>query len=99
MTKPFLEVTGQPPFSTENGKTDKFPHDHDSKTNKQILKQYHASEKIYSDQMGRFPITSSKVIKYAMIVYEYNSSNIHGEPIKYFNAEGLTRAYKNYTEC
>ena len=29
-----------------------------------------------------------------MIVYEYNSNHIHGEPIKYFNNADLTRVYK-----
>ena len=31
MTKPFPEVTVQPPNSTDNSKTDEFPHDHGSK--------------------------------------------------------------------
>ena len=38
MTKPFPEVTVQPPYSTDNGKTDEFPHDHGSKTNNIFLK-------------------------------------------------------------
>ena len=78
MTKPFPEVTGQPPYSTDNGKTYEFPHDHGSKTNNIFLKLYNASEKIYSYQTGRFPITASKVIEYVMIVYEHDSNLTHG---------------------
>ena len=94
MTNPFLEVTWQPPDSTENGKTYEFPHDHGSKTNNIFLKLYNASEKIYSYQTGRFPIISRKGSKYVMIVYEYNSNKFHGDPIKYCNAADSTRAYK-----
>ena len=47
---------------------------------------------MYSYQTGRFPITSRKGSKYVMIVYEYDSNHIHGEPIKYQNAVYLTRA-------
>ena len=38
MTKPFPEVTGKPPYSTDNGKTYEFPHDHGSKTNNIFFK-------------------------------------------------------------
>ena len=94
MTRPFSEVTGQPPYSADNGKTDEFPHDHISKTICFLLTLYNTSEKIYSDQTGRFTITSSKGSKYVMIVYEYNSNHIHGEPIKSRNAADLARAYE-----
>ena len=78
MTKPLPEVTGQPTYYTDNGKTDEFPHYHGSKTNNIFLKLYNASEKIYSYQTGRFPITSSKLIKYVMLVYEHDSNLTHG---------------------
>ena len=94
MTKPFPEVTGKPPDSTENGKTDDFPHDNGFETNNISLKLYNASEKIYSYQTGRFPITSRKGSKYVMIVYEYNSNHIHVETIESHNAADLKRAYK-----
>ena len=92
MNKPFPEENGHPRDSTDGSKTEKFPHDHGSKTNNIFLKLYNGSEKIYSDQTGRFPITSSRVKQYVMIVYEYNPNDIHGEPIKSHNGADLTRA-------
>ena len=50
MTKIFLEETGQPPYFTDNRKTDEFPHDHGSKTNYIFLKLYNASQKTYSNR-------------------------------------------------
>ena len=44
--------------------------------------------------MGRFPTTYSKGSKYVMIVYEFDSNHIHGEPIKSLSVEDLTRAYE-----
>ena len=93
MTKPFQEKTVQPSYSTYNSRTDLFPHYHGSKK-KNIIKIYNASEKFYSDQTGSFPITFSKGSRYGMIVYEYNSNHIHGEPIKYCNAADFTRSYE-----
>ena len=69
MTKPFPEETVQPPYSTDNSKTDEFPHDHCSKSNNIFLKIYDASEKMYSNQTGYFPITSIGGNKYVMILY------------------------------
>ena len=37
---------------------------------------------IYSDQIGKFPITSSRVSKYIMIVYDFDSNAILSEPLK-----------------
>jgi hypothetical protein len=48
---------------------------------------------IYSDQTGRFPITSSKGNKYIMIVYDYNSTAILAEPIKNRSEQEILRAY------
>ena len=39
-------------------------------------------QQIYTDQAGRFPITSSCGYKYIMIAYDYDSNNILAEPIK-----------------
>ena len=92
-TKTFPEVTVQPLEYTDNDKTDEFPHDHGFKTEHIFLKLYNASEKIYSDKIGRFTITSSKGSKYVMIIYEYDSNHIHRQPIKPCNAADLTIAY------
>ena len=78
MTKSFPEITGKSPYSTDNGKTYEFPHDHGSNINNIFIKLYNTSEKIYSDQTGSFPITSSKGIKYVMLVYEHDSNLTHG---------------------
>jgi hypothetical protein len=48
---------------------------------------------IYSDQTGRFPVTSSRGNKYIMIVYDYDSTAILAEPIKNRSEAELLRAY------
>ena len=50
--------------------------------------------KTFSDQMGRFPATSSKGNKYIMIMYDYDSNNILGEAIKSRTGDELLRAFK-----
>ena len=94
MTKPLTKVTVQPPYLTYNGKIDEFQYDHGSKTNNIFLKLCNASENIYSDQTGRVTIVSRKDSEYAMIVNEYNSNHIHGEPITSRNASDLTKVYE-----
>jgi hypothetical protein len=48
---------------------------------------------IYSDQTGRFPVTSSNGNKYVMIVYDYDSAAILAEPLKKRSERELLRAY------
>jgi hypothetical protein len=48
---------------------------------------------IYSDQTGRFPVTSSRGNKYIMVVYDYDSAAILAEPIKNRTEGELLRAY------
>jgi hypothetical protein len=48
---------------------------------------------MYSDQTGRFPVTSSKGNKEIMIVYDYDSATILAEPIKNRTDNELLRAY------
>ena len=38
--------------------------------------------KIYTDQTGQFPVTSSRGFKYIMVAYNYDSNTIHAEPMK-----------------
>ena len=52
------------------------------RTHQLFLKVTKYSSKIYTDQTGRFPITSSRGYKYIMIAYDYESNNILAEPIK-----------------
>ena len=49
--------------------------------------------KIFSDQTGRFPITSSRGNKYIMIVYDFDSNAILAEPLKSRTEIELVRAY------
>ena len=48
---------------------------------------------IYSDQTGRFPVTSSRGNKYIMIVYDYDSTAILAEPLKNRSEQEILRAY------
>ena len=50
------------------------------------------TSKIFSDQTGRFPKTSSKGAKYVMIVYDYDSNAILAEALKSRAAHELLRA-------
>jgi hypothetical protein len=50
--------------------------------------------KIYTDQTGRFPVISSKVNVYIMVLYEYNGNSIMAEPIKNNKAAELLRSFQ-----
>ena len=52
------------------------------RTNQIFLKVIECSNKTFTDQRGRFPITSSRGYKYIMIVYDYDTNNILAEPLK-----------------
>ena len=52
------------------------------RTNQIFLTVTKFSNKIYTDQTGRFPFTSSRGYKYIMIEYDYDSNNISAEPLK-----------------
>jgi hypothetical protein len=53
---------------------------------------------IYSDQTGRFPVTSSRGHKYLFVLYDYDSNAILAEPIKSRKQDELLRAYKTLTQ-
>jgi hypothetical protein len=53
---------------------------------------------IYTDQTGRFPVTSSQGHKYILIMYDYDSNAILTEPIKSRNGGEILRAYKKLFE-
>jgi hypothetical protein len=48
---------------------------------------------IFSDQTGRFPVTSSRGNKYIMVVYDHDSAAILAEPITDRSERELLRAY------
>ena len=54
-----------------------------------FIKTVELSGKIYSDQTGRLPLTSSKGNRYVMIVYDNDSNAILAEPLKLRSAENL----------
>ena len=49
---------------------------------------------MYTDQTGRFPITSAGGHKYTMVAVELDGNYIDAEPIKSRMARELTEAYK-----
>jgi hypothetical protein len=53
--------------------------------------------KIYTDQTGRFPVTSSCGHKYLFVLYDYDSNAILAEPIKSRKQNELLRAYQTLT--
>jgi hypothetical protein len=51
------------------------------------------ARQIYTDQTGSFPVVSSKVNRYIMVLYEYDGNAILAEPIKNRTAAELLRAF------
>ena len=64
------------------------------RTHQLFLKVTECSIKIFTDQTGRFPITSSRGYKYIMIPYDYDSNNILAEPIKSITSLHIKDAYQ-----
>ncbi|KAL7505598.1 hypothetical protein ACHAXN_004225 [Cyclotella atomus] len=54
-----------------------------------------SGEMIYSDQTGRFPVTSSGGHKYIMVLVEIDSNFISMEPMKSRKTSELIRSYNN----
>ena len=50
--------------------------------------------KIYTDQTGRFPVTSSSGNQYIMVLYKYDTNAILTEPIKNRTGAEILRAYQ-----
>ena len=70
---------------------DQFPQATQSEnTNLVFFKTVDLSGKIYTDQTGRFPVTSSKGNKYILVAYHYDSNKIHAEPLKTGSGLDLT---------
>ena len=51
-------------------------------TNIVLLKAVDLTGKIYTDQAGSFPITSSKGNTFILVAYHYDSNTIHAEPLQ-----------------
>jgi hypothetical protein len=50
--------------------------------------------KIYTNQTGRFPVTSSQGNKYILVLYEYNTNTILTEALHSRTAPKILQAYK-----
>ena len=64
------------------------------RTNHFFLKVTECSNRIYTDQTGRFPVTSSRGYNYIMIAYDYVSNNILAEPIESRTSLHIKNAYQ-----
>jgi hypothetical protein len=53
--------------------------------------------KIFTDQTGKFPVTSSRGNKYVFVLYDYDSNAILVEPIKSRMQNELLRVYRKLT--
>ena len=72
-----------------------YHHPHSQKTQiVAFLKTLDVTWNIYTDQTGRFPVTSSKGNKYILVAYHYESNTIHEEPLKTRSGLDLTTAYQ-----
>jgi hypothetical protein len=56
------------------------------------------TRKIYTDQTGKFPVTSSRGNKYLFVLYDYDSNAILAEPIKSRKQDELLWAYQKLTQ-
>jgi hypothetical protein len=59
-----------------------------------MIKVYECTQSTYSDQTGRFPITSSRGMKYVMVMCEIDGNQILVEPMRSRKANHLVQAYR-----
>jgi hypothetical protein len=55
---------------------------HTTQINNEFLHTFQPMGQIYTDQTGRFPVTSSGGNKYIMLLYNYDSNSIATELMK-----------------
>ena len=48
---------------------------------------------MYTDQTGRFPVTSSRGFKCIMVAYDHDSNTIHAKPMKNCSGPELLKSY------
>ena len=70
------------------------PSSHSIRTDDVYLKVVDLEGKIYTDQTGRFPVTSSKGNKYILVAYHHDSNTIHVEPLKTRQGSELRDKYQ-----
>ena len=89
-TKPsVIPTVNTPPVMT----TSDLLEESNVRTHCAFVKTVELSGKVFSDQTGRFPYTSSRGMKYIMIFYDYDSSAILAEPIRSRSESELVRAF------
>jgi hypothetical protein len=59
-----------------------------------IVQALNESGQIYTNQTGRFPVTSRGGNKYIMILYDYDSNSILAEPMKSQTDDEIIRSYQ-----
>ena len=64
------------------------------RTNKVICAVTPATDKIYSDLTGQFPVQSSLGNKYILIMYHYDANAIIAEPLKDRTAQSIANAHE-----
>ena len=79
--------------STHPKEPNETPSKNPTRTHSVFLQATNFSGKFYTDQTGRFPVTSSRCFKYIMITYEHDSNKIHAEPMKNCSVPELLKIY------
>ena len=69
------------------------PSKNPTRTHSAFLQATDFSGKNYTDQTGRFPVTSIRGFKYTMVAYDHDSSTIHAEPMKNQSGPELLKSY------
>ena len=64
-----------------------------TRTHSVFLQATDFSGKNYTNQTGRFPITSSRGFKYIMVAYDHDSNTIHAKPMKNHSGPELLKSY------
>ena len=85
--------------SQENYVQDFTKHNDNSRTHNVFLRVTDMNGKMYTDQTGRFPITSSRNNKYIMIVYDYDSNTINIEYLNSRTGYVLKTSYEKNTQA
>jgi len=82
-----------------------FPTSQDEHFNSGIkneTQEYYANienlQKIYTNQTGRFPTTSSQGSKYCFVLYSFDSNAVLVEPIRNWTAGELLRAHNKLVQ-
>jgi hypothetical protein len=80
-------------IKVENENTSKKPPIREKKMHNVYIKINNASNTMHSDQMGRFPATSSSGNQYIMVLVEVDGNYINAEPMKNRSAGSMVKAY------